>query len=38
MVNYEIGTGVGQKMGIITTNNKQDVYIQGWNVGLELNR
>jgi hypothetical protein len=37
MVNYEIGTGPGQKMGIITANNKQDVYIQGWNVGVELN-
>jgi hypothetical protein len=38
MVNYEIGTGAGQKMGIITANNKQDVFIQGWNIGLLMNR
>ncbi len=38
MVNYEIGTGPGQKMGIITANNRQDVFIQGWNVGIEMNR
>jgi len=38
MVNYEIGTGPGQKMGIITANNRQDVFIQGWNVGVEMNR
>jgi hypothetical protein len=38
MVNYEIGTGPGQKMGIIAANNKQDVFIQGWNIGVELNR
>ena len=38
MINYQIGPGVGQKMGIITANNKQDVFIQGWNIGLTLNR
>ena len=38
MVNYEIGTGPGQKMGIITANNRQNVFIQGWNVGIEMNR
>jgi hypothetical protein len=38
MVNYQIGTAPGQKMGIIAANNKQDVFIQGWNIGVEMNR
>jgi len=38
MVDYQLGTAPGQKMGIITANNKQDLFIQGINLGVELNR
>ena len=38
MIDYQIGTAPGQKMGIVTANNKQDVFIQGINLGVELNR
>ena len=41
MVRYMIGPGTAtdlQKMGVVTANNKQDVYIQGWNIGVEMNR